>query len=143
MFGRIANRMSYLRRFATYYTVDHEWLEYNKGTQVGLIGITKHAQEKLGEVVCIELPEINSKCKQGEVIGDVDSTGVVDHIYSPISGIVVEVNRKLKFAPALLNTSPTDEGWVAKIKINDEEELGNLMDEVAYQKHVDEELYGK
>ena len=130
-----------VRRFASwYYTVDHEWLRYDEKKQTGVIGITEHAQQKLGEVVHIELPKVGSTCKQGEIIGDVDSTGVVDHFFTPISGTVLEVNQKLKTIPHLLNSSPLEDGWVAKVQVSDPSEISNLMDEEGYRKMIEDDF---
>jgi len=116
------------------YTEDHEWIRVEGDT--GVVGITGHAQEQLGDVVFVELPEVGSKLDQGQEAGTVESVKAASEVYAPVSGEVVEVNDALEDEPGKVNSDPFGEGWFYKIKLSDAGELDKLMDEAAYEKHV-------
>ncbi|KAI8339398.1 glycine cleavage system H protein [Chlamydoabsidia padenii] len=125
-----------IRTYATKkYTTDHEWISIDNG--VGTIGITDYAQKALGDVVFVESPSVGSNVDKQDQIGAVESVKAASDIYSPVTGEVVDVNEALADEPSLINSSPEDEGWLAKIKIADPEELSGLMDEKAYAAHCD------
>lgn len=107
------------------YSKDHEWLELND--DIATVGITNHAQESLGDIVFIELPEIGRLVKFGDQIGVVESVKAASDLFSPVSGEIIEVNNELQNSPQLLNTDPENTGWYMKIKIDNTEELTNLM----------------
>ena len=107
------------------YSKEHEWVFLEN--EVATIGITNHAQESLGDIVFIELPEIGKFIKVGDQVGVVESVKAASELYSPISGKIIEINNKLKTTPQLLNTDPENTGWYMKIKIDNTEELTNLM----------------
>ncbi|KHN08049.1 Glycine cleavage system H protein, mitochondrial [Glycine soja] len=103
------------------------------------VGITDHAQDHLGEVVYVELPEVGATVTQGEGFGAAESVKATSDINSPVSGKVVEVNEKLTSSPALVNTSPYKDGWIIKVEMSDSGELNNLMDSEKYSKFCEEE----
>lgn len=119
---------------AVKYTEDHEWVSVDG--DVGTIGITDHAQEQLGDIVFVELPDVGNTVAKGDEAGVVESVKAASEIYAPISGEIVEVNAALADAPATANTDPTGQGWFFKIKLSDPSELDGLMDEGAYKTFV-------
>ncbi|TRM66150.1 glycine cleavage H-protein-domain-containing protein [Schizophyllum amplum] len=121
----------------TKYTAEHESVRFDDETGVGIVGITHHAQEALGDVVFVELPSEGSDVKLGDQIGAVESVKAASDIYAPISGVIEAVNTELDSQPSLLNKSPEDKGWLCKIKLSDPAELDGLMSEEAYTKHVE------
>ncbi|KAI9302461.1 glycine cleavage system H protein [Cunninghamella echinulata] len=130
--------LSIYRGYATKkYTKDHEWVSIDNG--VGTIGITDFAQKALGDVVFIESPTVGDQVSQDDQIGAVESVKAASDIISPVSGEVVDVNGALEGEPTLINSSPEEDGWLAKIKLSNVEELDNLMDEAAYQTHCENE----
>jgi len=116
------------------YSKDHEWLELND--DIATVGITNHAQESLGDIVFIELPEIGRLVKRGEQVGVVESVKAASDLLSPVSGEIIEVNNELKNSPQLLNTDAENTGWYMKIKINDTKELTNLMNFNQYKEMI-------
>ncbi|KAH6755292.1 Single hybrid motif superfamily protein [Perilla frutescens var. hirtella] len=119
------------------YASSHEWVKHDGA--VATIGITDHAQDHLGEVVFVELPEKGKEVKQGSCFGAVESVKATSDVNSPISGEVVDVNTKLSESPGSINTSPYEEGWMIKVKPSNPSELGNLMGCKEYTKFCDEE----
>ena len=119
------------------YTAEHEWVLVEGNLAV--IGITDFAQDSLGDVVFVELPEIGSKVTNGKAFGVVESVKAVSDVYAPVSGTVEEINEALPDAPEILNTSPYGDGWMIKIRMSDPGELDGLMDAAAYQAHLAEE----
>ncbi|KAG2204702.1 glycine cleavage system H protein [Mucor mucedo] len=117
------------------YTSDHEWISVDNG--VGTFGITDYAQKALGDVVFVETPAVGDVVAAEDQVGAIESVKAASDIYSPVSGEVVNVNEALSDEPSLINTSPEDEGWLAKIKMSNTAELDNLMDEKAYAAHCD------
>ena len=116
------------------YTEDHEWIRVEDG--VGTVGITNHAQEQLGDVVFVELPEVGATVAKGDASGVVESVKAASEIYAPVSGEIVEVNQALVDTPGVVNYDPTGAGWFYKIKFSDPSELDGLMDEAAYKAHA-------
>ncbi|KAL2915529.1 glycine cleavage system H-protein subunit [Polyrhizophydium stewartii] len=124
-----------LRTYATRrYTADHEWVAVSNG--VGTVGISDYAQKALGDVVFVEVPEVGTQLQRKDTLSAVESVKAASDVYAPIAGEVVEVNTDLADEPSLINSSPYEKGWIAKIKIEDESQLEALMDEAAYQKHI-------
>ena len=115
---------------AVKYTEDHEWVSIDG--DVGTVGITEHAQEQLGDIVFVELPDVGNTVSKGDETGVVESVKAASEIYAPVSGEIVEVNAALADAPATANSDPTGAGWFFKIKLSDPGELDGLMDESAY-----------
>ncbi|KAK9898082.1 hypothetical protein P389DRAFT_195658 [Cystobasidium minutum MCA 4210] len=124
-------------RFATTkaYTPDHEWVKYDSDSKIGIIGITEYAQKSLGDVVYVELPTAGSEVAKHDQIGAVESVKAASDIYAPVSGTIEEINEELGDQPALLNRSPEENGWLCKIKLNNADELKELMDDKAYAAH--------
>ncbi len=119
------------------YTDSHEWIREDEGG-IATIGITDHAQEQLGDLVFIELPEVGSTLSAGDACCVVESVKAASDVYSPLSGEVVEVNELLNDAPETINDSPYDDGWLFKIKMAAETELDDLLDAEAYEAEADD-----
>jgi glycine cleavage system H protein len=113
------------------YSKDHEWINATQ-QEAAVVGITLHAQDALGDVVFVDLPEVGTTFAQGDVAGVVESVKAAADVYVPVSGEVVEVNETLRADPALANTDPLGAGWFFKIKLSQPDELSGLMDETAY-----------
>lgn len=116
------------------YTEEHEWVLVEDG--VATIGVSDFAQEQLGDIVFVELPEVGDTLEVGDSFGVVESVKAVSDVYAPVSGEVVEVNEALPDEPEALNNSPYDAGWMIKIKLSDSTVLEGLMDVAAYQEFV-------
>ncbi|KAG8474426.1 hypothetical protein CXB51_033763 [Gossypium anomalum] len=114
------------------YVDSHEWVKVEGNSAT--IGITDHAQDHLGDVVYVELPEVGAAVKQGESFGAVESVKATSDVNSPVSGKVVEVNEELSGSPAKVNSSPYEDGWIIKVEMKDAGELKNLMDSEEYSK---------
>jgi len=112
-----------------YYTREHEWAKVLEDGTV-LMGITDYAQEKLHEVVNVELPEVGAQVRQMEAFASVDSVKATSEIYAPVSGQVVEVNEELYERPELLNQDPYGQGWIARIKPSSQKQLENELKEL-------------
>ena len=112
------------------YTEDHEWLSVEG--DIATVGITVHAQDALGDVVYVDLPEVGKSFVQKDVAGVVESVKAAADVYMPISGEITEVNETLRADPALANTDPTGAGWFFKVKLSDASQLDALLDETAY-----------
>ncbi|SHI46742.1 glycine cleavage system H protein [Malonomonas rubra DSM 5091] len=119
------------------YTEEHEWVMVED--DVVTIGITDFAQDQLGDVVFVELPEVGDQLEAGKPLGVVESVKAVSDVYSPLSGEVVEVNDDLPDEPEMLNSSPYEDGWMVKVKLNDSGELDDLMDAAAYQEFIEQD----
>ena len=114
----------------TKYTEDHEWI--NVEGNVAIVGITHHAQDALGDVVFVDLPEVGKAIAQKEVAGVVESVKAAADVYMPISGEIVEVNEALRADPSLANSDPLGAGWFFKVKLSDAGQLAGLLSETAY-----------
>lgn len=112
------------------YTQDHEWLKIDG--DIATVGITVHAQDALGDVVFVELPEVGKTLAQQEVAGVVESVKAAADVYMPVSGTITEVNEALRAEPALANTDPLASGWFFKLRLSDPGQLDALLDEAAY-----------
>jgi len=112
------------------YTPDHEWLKIEG--DVAVVGITHHAQDALGDVVFVELPEVGQSYDQQAVAGVVESVKAAADVYMPVSGEVLEVNEELRNEPTLANTDPLGAGWFFKVKLSNPSEIDGLLDETAY-----------
>ncbi|MFQ5723083.1 MAG: glycine cleavage system protein GcvH [Terriglobia bacterium] len=119
------------------YTKEHEWIKADGAT--GTVGITHHAQEKLGDIVFVELPAVGRKLEAMEAFGSVESVKAVSDLYSPVAGEVTEVNSSLKDNPALVNQDPHGDAWLVKVKITNPKELEQLLTADAYQKFIESE----
>lgn len=120
------------------YVTSHEWIR-NEGDGVVTVGITSHAQELLGDVVFVEVPELDAEVALGDEAGVVESVKAASDIYAPVSGVVVEVNESLEDEPELVNQDPYGDGWFFKIKLTDETELDELISADDYLAFCEEE----
>ncbi|WP_417868951.1 glycine cleavage system protein GcvH [Vibrio furnissii] len=120
------------------FTDSHEWVRDN-GDGTVTIGISEHAQEMLGDVVFVELPEVDSECDAGESFSLVESVKAASDIYAPVSGVIVEVNEDLQDSPELINEQPYDGGWIVKVKLSDAAELDDLKDADEYLSSIEED----
>jgi glycine cleavage system H protein len=118
------------KTMAIHYTEDHEWL--NVEGDSATVGITHHAQDALGDVVFVDLPEVGKRFDQKEIAGVVESVKAAADVYMPVSGEVTEVNEALRADPSLANSDPLGAGWFFKVKLSDPSQLDGLMDETAY-----------
>ena len=116
------------------FTEDHEWINVDNG--VATVGITIHAQEQLGDLVFVELPEVGRTVSKGEGVVVVESVKAASDVYAPVDGEVVEVNDAVASDPALVNQAAEGEGWLFKLKLSDESQLSGLLDKAGYDKLV-------
>lgn len=114
-----------------HYTQDHEWLNVEGG--IATVGITKHAQDALGDVVFVDLPAVNSSFAQKDVAGVVESVKAAADVFMPVSGEIIAVNEQLRNDPSLVNRDPQGQGWFFRIRLDTPEELDALMTETAYE----------
>jgi glycine cleavage system H protein len=112
------------------YTKEHEWVRIDGAT--GTVGITDFAQQQLGDVVYVELPEVGAKLTAGQVFGSIESVKAVSELFAPVAGEVTEVNTGLKNKPEQVNTKPHDT-WMIKMRLTDPHEASSLLDSAAYQ----------
>jgi glycine cleavage system H protein len=117
------------------FTEDHEWIRIEG--DIGTIGITDYAQEQLGDVVYVELPDVGRKVEKGKDMAVVESVKAASEVYAPVSGTVAAINDKLTAEPATVNSAAMGDGWFVKIKLSNPSELDKLMDEAAYKKYVE------
>ncbi len=118
----------------TKYTEDHEWLAIDG--DIATVGVTDYAQQQLGDVVFVELPDVGSAFSAGDDAGVVESVKAASDVTAPVSGEITEVNADLEDAPGTVNTDPTGDGWFFKIKIADAGELADMMDDAAYKVYL-------
>lgn len=112
----------------------HEWAKLDGGTAT--VGISSYAQDKLGEIVFVELPEVGKELSKADQFGVLESVKAAADIYSPMSGTVTEVNTELTEEPDLINTEPFDRGWIMKLEVSNESEYKELMSQAEYEKHT-------
>ncbi|KAF8912727.1 glycine dehydrogenase [Gymnopilus junonius] len=130
----VFSRLAHTKR----YTAEHEVVNFDDATGVGIVSITDHAQSVLGDVVFVELPKVGSKFTQGDQLGAVESVKAASDIYAPVSGTVEEINETLAGEPGLLNKSAEDKGWLCKIKLSDPSEVDKLMTFEEYKSTYEE-----
>ncbi len=121
------------------YTKDHEWLRVEGN--VGVVGITDHAQDALGDVVFVELPQVGAEVKAGRSFGVVESVKAVSDLYAPVSGKVIEVNAALPDSPELINKDPYGAAWMIRIEMTDRKEVEALLTAEAYRQLVQQESH--
>ncbi|SET82506.1 glycine cleavage system protein GcvH [Thalassotalea agarivorans] len=119
------------------YASSHEWVR-NEGDGIVTVGITEHAQELLGDMVFVELPEVGDTVDTGDDVAVAESVKAASDIYAPVSGEIVEVNEELEDSPELVNSDAYGDGWMFKVKLSDEGELGNLLDAEGYENSIEE-----
>ncbi|MCH2496418.1 MAG: glycine cleavage system protein GcvH [Erythrobacter sp.] len=120
---------------ARYFTDEHEWIDVEGETAT--VGITDYAQGQLGDIVFVELPDVGTVIDKGKDAAVVESVKAASDVYAPISGEVMETNAALEDDPALVNTSPEEDGWFFKMTIGDQAQFDGLMDEAAYKSFCD------
>ena len=113
------------------FSKDHEWVDF-ADADATVVGITVHAQDALGDVVFVDLPEVGKRFAQGDVAGVVESVKAAADVYMPVAGEIVEVNEALRADPSLANSDPLGAGWFFKVKLSEPAQLDGLMDETAY-----------
>ena len=118
------------------YSEDHEWVRL-EGDNIVTIGITDYAQEQLGDIVFVDLPDVGKSLKKGDEAAVVESVKAASEVYAAVSGEIVEVNASLSEAPQTVNEAAEDAGWFLKIKLSDSSEFNNLMDADDYQRFLD------
>ena len=119
------------------YVSSHEWAKVEDG--VATVGITDHAQDAMGDLVYVELPEVGQVVAAGDEAGVVESVKAASDIYAPVSGEIVEINEALEDEPELVNSAPYEGGWLFKIKLSDEAELEGMLTADQYQAQIDSE----
>lgn len=112
------------------FTNTHEWIDVENG--IGIVGVSEHAQKELGDIVYVELPQVGKEVKAGQEAAVLESTKAAADVYSPVSGVIVEVNRELVDHSELVNRSPQKEGWIYKVQLTNVKELESLQDEASY-----------
>ena len=120
------------------YATSHEWVR-NEGDGIVTVGITEHAQDLLGDMVFVELPEVGETVSAGDDVAVAESVKAASDIYAPVSGENIEVNEELEDAPELVNSDPFGDGWMFKIKLEDVSELDSLLDAEGYEASIDED----
>lgn len=119
------------------YSEDHEWVD-EKEDDLVVIGITDFAQEQLGDLVYVELPEVGDECSRGENISVIESVKAASDLVAPVSGSIIEINSRLEDEPEIVTEDSMGEGWFIKVKLSNPEELNDLMDEDAYNNFIEE-----
>lgn len=121
------------------YLSSHEWVRLEDDGETAVIGITDHAQELLGDVVFVELPEVGTELASGDEAGVVESVKAASDIFAPISGEVIAINEALEDAPETVNSEPYEDGWFFKVKLSDAAELDGLLDADGYTNACDDD----
>ena len=117
------------------YTKEHEWVRTDS-ENIGIVGITDFAQDQLGDIVYISLPEIGSIVTQSKKMGEVESVKSVSDVFSPVSGEILEINQDAINTPEVVNESPYEQGWLIKVRLADPEELSSLLSPDEYDRHL-------
>ncbi|NOY23672.1 MAG: glycine cleavage system protein GcvH [Acidobacteria bacterium] len=120
-----------------YYTKEHEWVKVDGET--GTIGITDHAQKQLGDIVFVEVPEVDTELEKGDEAASIESVKAVADVFSPLTGTVTEINETLEDEPEMINKDAQNTGWLFKLRLSKKSELDELMDAAAYEKYLEEE----
>ena len=122
------------------YTKDHEWVRLEEGDEgtekIGIVGITDFAQEQLGDIVFVELPEVGTTVQKGDEAATIESVKAASEFFTPVSGKVININNAIIEDPGLINSDPREVGWFFSLELADPSELENLMDEAAYESFV-------
>ena len=116
------------------FTKDHEWL--NLQEDLAIVGITDYAQSQLGDIVFVEMPELSSKLTASESFGAIEAVKTVADLFAPVSGKVIEINENLDSSPDLVNSDPYNEGWIVKLKIDNSDEINELMNYDEYHEYI-------
>ncbi len=116
------------------YNTEHIWVKVNRDNAI--IGITDYAQDQLGDIIYVDLPEAGYELEQNESFGTIESAKSVSELYAPVTGHVIRINESLKDEPELVNEEPYDNGWLLAVKLTNEDELDNLMDSSGYEDYL-------
>ena len=116
------------------FTKDHEWL--NLQEDLSIVGITDYAQSQLGDIVFVEMPQVSTKIATSESFGAIEAVKTVADLFAPVSGEVIEINDNLDSNPDLVNSDPYGEGWIVKVKIDNNDEINELMNYDEYQEYI-------
>lgn len=119
-----------------FYTESHEWIRIDG--EIATVGISDFAQQELGDIVFVELPDVGMKVSAGEPCGSIEAVKAVEDLISPVSGKVTERNNDLEDSPDLINKSPYEDGWIMKVRLSNTDELDNLLSAVEYKKIIPE-----
>lgn len=119
------------------YTKDHLWVQIEGST--ALVGLSDYAQQELGDIVFVEMPEVGTKVQKDETMGTVESVKSVSDLLSPLTGEVIEIHKKLEDTPEMINKDPFGEGWIIKMKVANSDEIKELMDHKAYYEFTESE----
>jgi glycine cleavage system H protein len=119
------------------YTKEHEWVRLSE--DIGMVGITDHAQQELGDIVYVELPKVGDKFDAGQAFGSVESVKAVSELFLPLSGEVVEINEDVGNAPETINADPYGKGWLVRIRLRDSAETADLMSNEEYDEYTAEQ----
>lgn len=131
----ISNRYASAQRL---FTEKHEWISIkDSDKQIGRVGISNHAQEALGDVVYVQLPEVGASYKQFDEVGAIESVKAASELMTPVSGEIVSVNKNLEEKPSLVNSSCYEDGWLFEMKLSEQKELANLMSEEKYNEFLE------
>jgi glycine cleavage system H protein len=117
-----------------FYTKNHEWIKLDGNS--GTIGITAYAAKQLGDITYIDLPETETELQQGESLCEIESVKAASDIYAPISGSITEVNLSLDSSPGIINSSPKEKGWIAKIETTSPDEVSSLLSDYQYEEYI-------
>ena len=122
------------------YTKDHEWVRLEEGSkeseQIGIVGITDYAQEQLGDIVFVELPEVGITVQKGDEAATIESVKAASEFFTPVGGKVININNAIIDDPGLINSDPGEVGWFFSLQLTDPSELESLMDETEYESFV-------
>ena len=118
------------------YSKEHEWIKVEGNTAT--IGITEYAQGELGDIVFVELPDVDDEINEGDTFGSVESVKTVSELYAPVSGKIVETNDELEDSPEFVNESPYEKAWMVKVELNDESQLDELLSAEQYSEMIGE-----
>ncbi|MED5433345.1 MAG: glycine cleavage system protein GcvH [Candidatus Neomarinimicrobiota bacterium] len=116
------------------YTKEHEWILLDG--EVALIGITDHAQSQLGDIVFVELPDVDSEINQNETFGVIEAVKTVADLFAPVKGLIIEINSSLEDSPDLINSDPYGKGWIIKVKVSDSSQYDSLMSSNEYEEFI-------
>ena len=120
----------------TQFTENHVWVRLDGGG-TATIGISEYAQEQLGDIMFIDLPEVGEESSVGEEISLIESVKSTSDVFAPLTGVVIEINEALAETPQIINDSPLDDGWIFRIEMEDEQELEELMEQDAYEEFIE------
>ena len=116
------------------YTKEHEWISLDG--EVAMIGITDHAQSQLGDIVFVELPDVDSEINQNDTFGVIEAVKTVADLFAPVKGLIIELNSSLEDSPDLINSDPYGAGWIIKVKVSDSNQYYDLMSSDEYEEFI-------